>query len=1384
MKRNIYVILLVFVLLLESIGVVFAESNIAQIDAPIFEDNVIHITASNVTRNKTYTLVVTRKNGNPSNFVDCFAVKEAESGSDGTVNFFFTMPETRSNLITAENPAGLTDGEYTISIRGKNETKLTPIDFTYVTETGKNQALSLLKDANSSQALDYLSPESIYRAAYVNSSFDMDRYDVLIPDVQQKVVDFLVANMPDNVKDIDEVFNISIDIVSINVNPDQSMQHLGNDKLVFENVKYEDAENELKSWIARVYATNVPYTSIDTFVNQYSVANILYKINKSSFNTIGNILSTYANALGISNNESYTRYRALNNDSQIATSENMIISMSKNPVYTINELIILMGNSITSERPNNKDYYDNGGNSMTHIGSGDITEIEPIESSTSSIFSDIETVSWAKNAIEYLYNNNIVSGVGDSRFFPDNFITREEFAKMVVLAMDIYNINSNSDFEDVIDGSWYQSYIGSAVDNNLLEGVGDNLFGVGDNISRQDVATIISRALEFKEIESTQSDDLFEDDDLISDYAKEGVYTLVNAGIINGIGDNKFDPKGSCTRAQAAQILYMFMTYIGDSVEEDIENPYLTKLRFLKGLGMFKSVPANEFDETSLIVKSKFITNGMRLIFDESYSDDDLIQQAKMRGIGSSQEYNFEGNMSVQESAEIIARVCGMDILKEKYPNEYTQYISYIKKGLSESDSEAITLGSVVNMLYNAALYEETILYDVNGSYEPINKTIIEIKRNIKKVTGIVTDNDLTSLTGQPTVQKGEVKIDGVIAKEGISGAGNYIGMDVYAYIYFDEDENNDVIFIEARKNNKELVISSDELYDVKTSIRKVEYEYKNRTKTATYSPVVKIIKNGKFLPNYTVNDLKITNGTLRMIDNNNDGAYDIIFVESYTYLVVDGVLSNQNKILNVYKEPDTFEFTNVTDYKILYDGEEIAITDIKQKDVLNVLHTGTTDDDRVIIYVSRDKVRGTVTGFDASENTIKIDDKEYKLSDAYLKAKSYTDSLGNGDAAAVEPKMSVMYDFYLDCSGRIAYIEASGRGNDFYYVYATRFIPDDFEESYSLKYFTMNSTWETAQFAKKVKYNSGNSMKVYDFARQIQTEGFAPDVYRIKYNSDGEIVSFDKAQVTTDADTFNKKTVTGKWSTNSFGLVNEDVGGGIELFLDGSSKVVLIPNDGNQEDYSISDRTFFRVDSIYTLTGYGVDDFGTAQFTVYESNAEIKDTSPIVIADKVQQELIDDEVLPRLYGAVAGQSDFSVVGATENVFNGISRGDLIAVSLNNTGRVNNKKVLISASMHGTKMTAKTMNADGNFTDSKLNNGAVYAAGYVEKIDYDGKKMLVDTGTVGGQAIRLEDAATVFIYDENERKVSSGTLNDIVKGDYMFMRFGWSKINLIYIIRK
>ena len=86
------------------------------------------------------------------------------------------------------------------------------------------------------------------------------------------------------------------------------------------------------------------------------------------------------------------------------------------------------------------------------------------------------------------------------------------------------------------------------------------IFGIGDNVTRQDMAVIIFRAAQLKASEKTAD---FSDFEKISDYAKEAVGALCSAGIINGTGDNCFSPLETVTRAQAAKIAYELMNAIG-----------------------------------------------------------------------------------------------------------------------------------------------------------------------------------------------------------------------------------------------------------------------------------------------------------------------------------------------------------------------------------------------------------------------------------------------------------------------------------------------------------------------------------------------------------------------------------------------------------------------------------------------------------------------------------------------------------------------------------------------------------------------------------------------------------------------------------------------------
>lgn len=180
-----------------------------------------------------------------------------------------------------------------------------------------------------------------------------------------------------------------------------------------------------------------------------------------------------------------------------------------------------------------------GGNTGSGITAGDV-------------FSDIGTVEWAREAIEKLNSLGIVSGVGDGQFAPNSDVTREQFAKMIVGVMG-YTVDSNAvtDFSDA-NGGWYTPYIAAAVQNGVITGRGDGTFGVGDNITRQDMAVIIYRALGLSAGETHE----FTDSADIADYALDAVSALFNTGIIGGYPDGSFAPKASASRAEAAKMLY------------------------------------------------------------------------------------------------------------------------------------------------------------------------------------------------------------------------------------------------------------------------------------------------------------------------------------------------------------------------------------------------------------------------------------------------------------------------------------------------------------------------------------------------------------------------------------------------------------------------------------------------------------------------------------------------------------------------------------------------------------------------------------------------------------------------------------------------------------
>ncbi len=183
------------------------------------------------------------------------------------------------------------------------------------------------------------------------------------------------------------------------------------------------------------------------------------------------------------------------------------------------------------------------------------TEENP-ETSTIEIFKDMNGFEWAKTAVENLYGKGIVQGTGADKYEPGRAVTREEFVKLVCEAFGFEIITGDTGFVDVVSDEWYEKYINTAVSLGIVTGKSETEFGVGESITREDMAVMIIRALKaYGKLPENAERKSFDDKNDISDYALESVEQLCGMGIINGIGDNKFAPKNNANRAEAAVII-------------------------------------------------------------------------------------------------------------------------------------------------------------------------------------------------------------------------------------------------------------------------------------------------------------------------------------------------------------------------------------------------------------------------------------------------------------------------------------------------------------------------------------------------------------------------------------------------------------------------------------------------------------------------------------------------------------------------------------------------------------------------------------------------------------------------------------------------------------
>jgi len=468
-----------------------------------------------------------------------YQIKQTVSDEKGNYSFNFKLRKRQ----TVQD-----EYKYILSVKGDGEYSEDLIVFS---ENAIENFAAEVKNKNLKQFLD---DESKYELVK-SFGLDIDSYkgladgDAIVKAFYEDAGTDDLSN--DNIADI---FNMEI-ILALSKEADNE-EYLA---LLGKDLDKREATDFTKK---RLYETK-DYSSIKEYENQILMFETLDKVNNAKYSQLEDLFEEYEKVLTLDKCGKYDDYKDLSSSNRRKANETIVSKLLKNPAETTKKFIDVFESAVKDADKGSKPVGGGGGGGGgSHAGgkgsttSGlsytvpDVSDIVVPEKK--KVFKDVELDFWAEDNIRTLVDADIINGYEDGSFKPDNSITREEFVTILVKAFKLKKNNAVCSFEDAGKDKWFYTYVASAFEAGVVNGVSETMFGAGENITRQDVAVMIARAMK---LTAVQAGEAFADDGDIAGYAKEAVYSLKKSGIIGGRGENVFAPSDNCTRAECVTMI-------------------------------------------------------------------------------------------------------------------------------------------------------------------------------------------------------------------------------------------------------------------------------------------------------------------------------------------------------------------------------------------------------------------------------------------------------------------------------------------------------------------------------------------------------------------------------------------------------------------------------------------------------------------------------------------------------------------------------------------------------------------------------------------------------------------------------------------------------------
>ncbi len=585
-----------------------------------------------------------------------------------------------------------------------------------------------------------------------------------------------------------------------------------------------------------------------------------------------------------------------------------------------------------------------------------------------------------------------------------------------------------------------------------------------------------------------------------------------------------------------------------------------------------------------------------------------------------------------------------------------------LSKEISMSSDKELTVGDAIRLVYHA-LHERVVdsstFTNNTVTFETSDETLMYRYMDIMTVEGIVTANEYTSLyssggaAAEDSIRIGETEVS---FSESDIVASDYLGL--YSRIYFKENSGfYQAVFAEVLKNRQDILkINAKDIKSYNSSTKTVTYTEDDRTKTQVIPIDISIIFNGVAVSGgIDAHSFTPDAGQLVFIDNNHDGRYDCIMIDSYTTYLVKNDLKNEDDIL--YDELSVQPMIQLgdTEIRVMKNNAEASVTDVKSGNVAMVASnkvkfekigdvTYTKIDTTSNVYsilVSDYQVKGVLDSFDG-DNVLTIDGLEYEYSNGFI----ISSKKGSSNKTTDSKVMNVTVTAGLDLDGNIAWMERAS-DSDLKYGYLVEIFPGQRSSiPDEITLYTQDDEMKTFYFADKVKvfshWDGGDinvssyyskrikGSEITDISMLYSNGESVQQLLQYKLNSDGKVSAIyiaanDRRSYTSDIPMLYDNVLYKSISLTDTTFFNyPDVGGVISPMFEYNKVSTIgfvVPDDPDVTDpkyFSVHRKEitlFFNGSAIENIDLYNVDNGRIGAF-VYKQPVSAGDGDASVLFD------------------------------------------------------------------------------------------------------------------------------------------------------------------------